>query len=1367
MNAVFPVILCVAIILPSHIVATVDTWRTEILVTSSENENNKCCTQNITTQRMICSSVNKALSCLHIAGNSTVVYLQDGIHFLTDGPENEIRYMSDIAIIGLSHDSVNVTCDAPDAGLAFVQSTRITLTNFTLQNCSAFRNSTSTDYTTTAPFSFLQYRVAMYILMCTDLTVNNVVIGKNHKGAGMTLYNVGGKVEIRNSMFLYNQGRPGGGGLQIEFSYCIPGDLSCSVPQIEPCYSSNSTYYITNCVFNHNIGYRGYSGLRKVPNAGRTAFSFGRGGGLSLIFKGTANNNVIIINNSMIHHNIAHYGGGLYTSFHDDASNNTLVVEGVSFKGNEVIEKDREVYDVDGGGGGMKVIMDNGEHGTSSFNTVKISGCNFTSNQAIIGGGLWVENNLNSQTTGDLVLIENCSFFNNTAFLGSAIYLSAGFRKKTAKLTFAKLTISINVLKCSETLPYTFLPCSGILYSVNVPFTMNGSSAFYNNNASGIEMHEAVMTVSEEASLKFESNVSPYGPCIALYDCSYMILEENTSLLFVNNTALKSGGAIYADSCSGGIQPADASSECFIQYYDKEVHPDNWNTEFTFSNNTDNTGRNSLFAVSLSACWWPLVNATFIYKSFRDFKGIRDTFCWKSWHYVEDENYCESEVRSGPALLTFDNIISPMRIPPGGYIAIPEVKDGKLRTIKTDSLQACIVYGPASFSPNTTKRCQNQHNGGHLYLYQTGIDGHNKISSSTIHITIEILNAGPGAVFKPSLDVSFTSCPYPFVLSDNNAVYLYGFDYFSCSRSYERLCEIGSDVTVKPYYCISNSSNGENTSVVGLCPRSYNGLPRYNYISNYSNGSNCAHGHSGKLCGSCKPDYCVPVNSFSYDCVDSSKISIPGSLLFILLQIIPVSLLIFFVIFLNIDLTQGYMTGFVFYCQVVSLNFPIWTYPTWLTADLPHSLLRSPTANIFKVKYETAPYRIFNLDFLTVYDCETIPICITKHMDPMGVIAFSYVVPFYCILVVVFLSVWLTMYERGRSCVIKVTRPIHQCFARIWRKLNINPSFIKSFASLYILCFTPMAVTSFQLLHYVTWHSLENKETAGVAYFYNADYEYFGYPHCLLGILAIFVLLFLCILPAVFLMLYPYQAFHRTLDRLKLRHHSLIVFADVHSASFCNGLKNTKDFRSFSGLYLLLRLVIMTFYYIPGHYYTTINILEILTSLVFGGVIMIFRPFKQAAVNFTNFLIFVLLGGMCVVSLTLQGKGRSANMKFIMHLPLLTLIVYFVYCLCKWCYMRSCAQKSVKSKKIYFTEVEPTSTTNATRIESEPTSTDVLTDPYTDDSLPDRIENPDDYSKLAAGRSRFSANDSGLTQVRLMRTTTIGGRHKRKDYGTY
>lgn len=1387
----FPVILCTCMVLLPSCHAWTSTWRTEIIVRppsspheAAVHDNTSCCSPNVTKTRMVCTSINEALSCLQITGNSTVIYIEEGMYLLTNGSETRIQYMSDVAIIGASYDSVTIACDTP-AGLAFVQSTRISLTNFALQNCSMLQNSTSLNYTKKPmqiPFDFICYNVTIYVLMCTDLTIHQVIIGENHAGTGMTLYNVAGTVNITNSTFVQNRGRPGGGGLQIEFSYCIPGDLSCQyshVTQIEPRYSSDSTYFITDCVFRDNIGYRGYSGLRKVPNVGKETFSFGRGGGLSVIFKGTASNNVFIISNSEMLNNIAHMGGGIYSSFHDDASNNRLIVKEVLFEMNQVVEIVHTVYDVDGGGGGMKVILDNGEHGKSSNNTIVISACNFVNNEAMIGAGLWVENNLNSFTTGDSVSIENSKFYHNTAFLGSAIYLSSNFEKTTTKTSLSNLNVSSNLLKCSETVTYTFLPCSGIIYSVNVPFNLNGSNTFYNNSASGIETHETVITVHEEAHLYFDSNVSPYGPGLALYDCSYMVLTENTSLLFFNNTALKLGGAIYADSCSGGIQPAVASSECFIQYYDKTLHPDYWKTNLTFIDNRDRTGNNSLFAVSLSACWWPKVNATFIYTSFNDFDALRDTFCWKSWHYdsaLTDENYCEFEVRSGPALLRFNNLISPMSIYPGAYIGIPEVQDGKLRPMM-DVLQACIAYGPASFSRDFFKQCQNHHNGSHLYLYQYGIHGEpNMISSSTVHITIEIVNAGPGALFKPSLDVHFTKCPVPFILPNNNSVCLYRFNYFACDKSYAGLCEIGSDVTPLPYYCVTNLS--ASAVVIGLCPLSYNGLPSYNYISGNISGSDCAHGHTGRLCGACKTDYCVPVNSFRYDCMDStSKTSIPGSLLFIILQIIPVSVMIFFVIALNIDLTQGYMIGFVFYCQIISLNFPIWIYPTWFAGKLYH-----PDSPIFKVKYDTAPYRIFNLDFLTVYDCETLPICITKHMDAMGVIGFSYVVPFYCILAILLVTVWLTMYERGRPCVVQVTRPIHRCFARIWRKLNIKPSFLNSFASLYILCFTPMAATSFKLLHYVTWQNLEVAESeGGKAFFYDAEYEYFGYPHCFLALLALFVLLFLCILPAVFLVLYPYEIFHRILNRLKLRRQTFIAYADVHTAAFCNGLKGTKDFRSFAGFYLLLRLVIMCFYYIPGHFYIDILILEIIISFVFGGVIMIFRPFKQAFVNFINFLIFVLLGGMSVVCLTLKTKGRSANLHFIIHLPLLTLIIYLVYRLCKWSYKQSCCVcRNKPSKKTFFTEYESTTVADAmSQIESEDISKGIQADLYTDDSLPDRIENPNNYSRLIPpnqapqlpqqpqGSGRFSTDHTTPQHVRMTRTTSIGGKRKKKDYGTY
>ena len=427
---------------------------------------------------------------------------------------------------------------------------------------------------------------------------------------------------------------------------------------------------------------------------------------------------------------------------------------------------------------------------------------------------------------------------------------------------------------------------------------------------------------------------------------------------------------------------------------------------------------------------------------------------------------------------------------------MPTVRDGKFNII-TRVLVVCIDRGPASFAIDRIRMCKKYYQNDLLLYFFNETSTESYHDNHTIHLTVKLNDADPGGMFQPSFDLKFKQCEYPHTFKNRQCQYM--FDYFCCDGncvSAEK-CGIYSSVSPKPQYCIANSSN--RGVLVGHCPLAYNALPIFdpNHGSvNVTNITECANGHFGTLCGGCQPHLGVPVNSLYYSCVDCTASRIPGALLFVFLQLVPVTLFMMLIVVFNINLTTGGLIGFVFYCQVISMDFPVWVYPTWLaySHSNPHKVLKT-YSNLNKLT--TVPYRIFNLDFLTLYD-PVLPVCISNHMNAMEVIVFSYFTPFYCLTALMILTVTLVGYEKGVLCVVIIIRPFHKCLARVWSCLKINPSLMESIASVYILCFTPVAATSLKLLHFTTWQSLKRNEQ-GKAFFYDAEYDYFGFPHAIFG----------------------------------------------------------------------------------------------------------------------------------------------------------------------------------------------------------------------------------------------------------------------------
>ena len=245
--------------------------------------------------------------------------------------------------------------------------------------------------------------------------------------------------------------------------------------------------------------------------------------------------------------------------------------------------------------------------------------------------------------------------------------------------------------------------------------------------------------------------------------------------------------------------------------------------------------------------------------------------------------------------------------------------------------------------------------------------------------------------------------------------------------------------------------------------------------------------------------------------------------MFILIQLLPVTLVVLIITVFNIQLTDGFMIGVVFYCQMISI---VYLNLSLNVAIDSNGYFYNYDRSINEIKWYIMPCNIFNLDFLTFLSH---PLCITPHMKPLQTISFWYIIPTYPLVLLFLIYTWITMYDKGFRCVVTITRPLHRLLTRFWRMTNIEPCLIHSIASICLLCFTQFAATSLQLLYPTTWHEWNSACVA----------------HSFAGMFAIIVLVFIIFLPMLYIQLYPFKLFHKLLRCLDLSKE--ILNAQQHS----------------------------------------------------------------------------------------------------------------------------------------------------------------------------------------------------------------------------
>ena len=488
--------------------------------------------------------------------------------------------------------------------------------------------------------------------------------------------------------------------------------------------------------------------------------------------------------------------------------------------------------------------------------------------------------------------------------------------------------------------------------------------------------------------------------------------------------------------------------------------------------------------------------------------------------------------------------------------------------------------------------------------------------------------------------------------------------------------------------------------------------------NNYDSFGRCYDNNTKECYIYCPSESAIPLSN-PYVCVECDEY---GLLIFIAIEILPITIMVLLIIIFNIQLTNGSINGVVFYSQIIAISYFVYYYYVYYFAF--YSDGNSFDANYYYnslLPLLDIPNNIFNLDF-TPFIYIIYVMCISPNTPPLGVISFWYVIGFYPLLLLLLLYVWITLYDKGYKCVVFITRPFHRCMARFWSMTGIEPSFTHSIASIYILCFTQLAAISFQILSFAP-----KNETFGfnsTKFSYDMKQDYFEGVHGAAGFFAILVLLFLIVLPTLYILLYPFKWFHKLLDCLHLRKQLLISLGDVFTGPYKNGTENTYDYRFMAGLYLLARIIILGQFVFGYYSIFSIPISQSCCSFLLAVIVIIFRPFKRNIHNFVEFLIlFITIAIGCTSSIV-------ASMIFKIHDyiddSILTLIGFYVLPIVNGLIFAIIilyqAFKMIKSCHRYHKRYNPV----ANRNQEEDYQPLVGND---DDWVADRMENPQEYDE--------------------------------------
>ena len=1003
-----------------------------------------------------CSNLTMALE--GVVSNTTIA-IERGNYTLRCSAHHKFNQIKNVTISGLAAASeVMVNC-SEGAGLTFLQATTVNIFNVSFYGCGYKHVSNSI----VKKDKFAEYNVALFFQMCRDVTLNRVSVSYS-KGIAVQFFATIGNNEIAWSNFTNNNRthQTVGGGVYIEFPYCLPGNYNdCTENTSTPeGFISGGKFRISysNFFYNDARPHRNQSRVFMVPHL-RDHISFGRGGGLSVFFKGNSNNSSVIVSHSNFSGNRAIYGGGAFVDFQDYCHDNEInIIESCLFEGNIAKEQ----------GGGMRFNFvssitrnNSGLKGSDmNSNRILIDNIKVHENEAASGGGLFFASvRENSSLPTNILNISFGNWTGNIAPVGSAISMICWH-----DVTHNGAIIEPVIQECSfhANRPNRLTTRSihneqssvgiGAVYLDSIPLTFEGRANFTSNQHTAIVCVNTGIHFQNHAEYRFFKNSAYQGGAIALLGNAYFMVNDGTKLEFINNTAYFLGGAIYATSLTG--RNSISSGNCFIRYYDILKDPNKWNARFKFINNTVMGKSNAIYTSSPQPCLWERA-----FGQPQDDQGMSEVFCWnndtskKIWDY--GNNTCGDERMSAPSKFeksenqTVD--INILDVIPGRW------KKFNLTILDdfSNDVTNYTVFTAQSLSPNNVTVSDHSH-----YLGQRTILLHQPNQNVT-NGTVVLQTINTPNPIEAILNISFMECPPGFELSQGQCMCVASTKYNFLLKCDTNITSAHSDID-RGYWI--GPSPYDNKTIMAICEFCYYDNDTIT-VKNFTEvQQKLCHNvkRNGTLCSKCMDHYCLAINSESYDCIKyDDSISIPFRvLLFILYKLLFSLLLLWLVYRFGIKIASGKYNAPVFFAQMVT---------TVTTMDLDGALWYPPALKkVYYILYDTLNLELRLPDYFRF--------CLHPQLEVSMMIALNYCVALLPIMLVITMAIVYNCHDMGKKvwcCYFKddynQTHRRSGCkkvYYYINRFLfsNNREYLVSAVASFFVLSYMKIAVTTCMLI---------------------------------------------------------------------------------------------------------------------------------------------------------------------------------------------------------------------------------------------------------------------------------------------------------------
>ena len=495
----------------------------------------------------------------------------------------------------------------------------------------------------------------------------------------------------------------------------------------------------------------------------------------------------------------------------------------------------------------------------------------------------------------------------------------------------------------------------------------------------------------------------------------------------------------------------------------------------------------------------------------------------------------------------------------------------------------------------------------------------------------------------------------------------------------------------------------------GTCPNGYCVNERHDQILLPHNRSAeeldlliCGETRTGILCGKCRDGFGPGVNLFLAPCVDckNDPLSQYGWLLWISLEFVPLCVMLFVVLYFNIDLLSGPFISYWMYIQVITASFTA-IGPIYIDNILSNDFMRFLFLMCFA---------IFDLQFITFLFP---PFCLTRDgdkFDTLDMILFKSATRIFPLIFIIFVILYHKLQEWSFfNCLTMCDQSKPSKCSRITQWLTKRISFrsaLQGLATFLILAYARFLTYCGSLFGRKTIISNNPNAPAIEVVYLQGETGYFqDTRHIIYSTVTLLLILFIILPPLILLLLYPslHQIQQLAINsrykvlRWVFKHKAfgmfntprVQLFADLFQSSYKN------KYRFFAGVLLITRIAIITVWNVAGSRSRGFAVLATL-SLCLLMLHALLQPNIKNWINVLDTLIYTYMTAINILASYIYSTNDNHALTSLntfhvaaLFLPALYPVLYLsrkLYFKLRW---QRCSDVSSKGGEVGQKESEP------------------------------------------------------------------------------